>query len=375
MTQRLSPAKRWATSGLTLAGVLAFTGCATKLGPQTVGPDRFNYNQSILDSADEQMLLNLVRLRYRDRAMFLELQSVVSQRSLQARINGGATVGVGGGSDNEYPIGGSLGFEEKPTVTYTPLQGEAFAERILTPIAPETIILLSSSGWSIERLFLTCVSRLNGIENAPTATGPTPDEAPEFEEFQEVAGLLRLMQKSGMLRLQVYQRAGAAQPEVQVMLDVPTAGDGAETAEVARIRERLGLQPGRHQLRLSSALEPATEGEFAINPRSLMGIFFYLSQAVEPPPEHEAQGLVTVTRDAEGNRFDWTRVTGRLLRIHSSSTRPKNAFTAVRYRDHWFYVEDRDLDSKTTLNLLHFLFSLKSGGGKAVAPVLTLPAG
>ena len=49
---------------------------------------------------------------------------------------------------------------------------------------------------------------------------------------------------------------------------------------------------------------------------------------------------------------------------------------AIPYRDHWFYIDDRDADSKATFSLLMQLFALQAGqGGDTSAPVLTIPAG
>ena len=56
--------------------------CAVRewqLTPRNVPRDRFNYNQSIGRSANEQMLLNLVRLRHRDVPVFLAVNSVITQ--------------------------------------------------------------------------------------------------------------------------------------------------------------------------------------------------------------------------------------------------------------------------------------------------------
>ena len=73
--------------------------------------------------------------------------------------------------------------------------------------------------------------------------------------------------------------------------------------------------------------------------------------------------------------FDWNRVTDGLKRIRSSSARPKNAAVAVRYRDSWFFIEDSDLDSKSTFSMLAQLYSLQAGGSAGLTPVLTLPVG
>ena len=54
---------------------------------------------------------------------------------------------------------------------------------------------------------------------------------------------------------------------------------------------------------------------------------------------------------------------------------PLNAYVSIRYRNHWFYIEDNDLNSKSTFSLLVQLYDLQSGDAKGSAPVLTLPIG
>ena len=104
-----------------------------------------------------------------------------------------------------------------------------------------------------------------------------------------------------------------------------------------------------------------------------MGSLFYVSQSVEVPPDDERAKRVTISRDAEGNRFDWREVTGGLVHIHSSKKKPQDAYLAVHYRGSWFYIEDSDLTSKSTFSLLMQLFALQAGEIKSTGPILTLP--
>jgi hypothetical protein len=62
-----------------------------------------------------------------------------------------------------------------------------------------------------------------------------------------------------------------------------------------------------------------------------------------------------------------------LLRIGSSPERPPYAFVAVPYRDHWFWIDDRDMPSKRLFTFLMFLFTLVEQPGKEGAPVITIP--
>ena len=75
---------------------LALAGCAS-LGPTTVARDRFDYVEAISDSWKRQMMLNLVKVRYADAPVFLDITSVISSYEFhgQAGIDIAGTVHVG----------------------------------------------------------------------------------------------------------------------------------------------------------------------------------------------------------------------------------------------------------------------------------------
>ena len=380
---------RQRTSAAALAAVLLLTlSACNAAGPRAVRTARTAYNQAVVDTWNEQLLLNLVRLRYRDTPFFLEVSSVSTQYSLGASAVAGGRVGDGdGGAD----VGLGGGWSESPTITYAPLSGEKFVSQLLAPIPLEVLFLLPQSGWSIERVLRCCVQRLNDLPNAPSAAGPTPTLAPRFEEFHHAARLLRELQVEGGLELGVRRpsrrHGGAEGEEADEAAEAEESAIGPYVVRFPRRDEAPGVVDLR---RLLGTAEEAEEeplltftvgaldrerGELAVFPRSLMGVLFYLSQAVEPPVRDVERGLVTVTRDAAGEAFDWQRVTGDLLRVRSTSQRPPNAFVSVPYRGAWFYIADDDLESKSTFGLLAQLFSLQAGDSRSLAPVLTLPLG
>lgn len=350
-----------------VAALLA--GCNT-VGPRAVRTARGDYNHAIVDTWNEQLLLNLVRLRYRDTPFFLEVTGVSTQYIFDGSVSAG---GVFGDPDLDATAGLGIGYSERPTVTYTPLTGEKFVKQLLSPIPLETLFLLPQAGWSVERVLRCCVQSLNGIPNAPSAAGPTPDYEPRFEDFHRLAAALRRLQVAGQLVFGV--RGDAAAPEYVVRIGGGGDGDADVASEARELRRRLGLPAGRGEVRLRPATLDPRPGELALGARSLMGVMYYFSQAVEPPERHAAAGLVTVTRDAAGAPFDWRAVTGDLLRVRSAAERPAAAFVAVRYRGAWFYIADDDLGSKSSFGLLTQLFSLQAGDSRALLPVLTLPVG
>ena len=50
--------------------LLCFCGCAARVGPKSLAHDRFDYSAAITQSWKEQMLLNMVKLRYMDPPCF-----------------------------------------------------------------------------------------------------------------------------------------------------------------------------------------------------------------------------------------------------------------------------------------------------------------
>ena len=349
-----------------LCALLVLTACSAQLGPRTIPAARFDYSEALARSWDEQLLLNLVRLRYRDTPLFLEVGSIVTHYSIGANVGTGAQVSVGDGTSRTYSVGpGSVAYAEEPTVTYGPLQGADFVARLLTPVAPANLLLFSQSGWSVERLLLCCVQRVNDLRNAVGASGPTPDYVPTYESFQHMAGLLRKLQVAGLLEVEL-------SADQSLVLQFASAPDGTLASEVTEVRKLLDLPDGVKTFRITAALKRKQPDEIAVTGRSLLAVLFYLSQAVEVPEKHEAEGRVTVTRTANGERFDWAAATGHLLQVHFAASEPPNAAVKVRYRGYWYYVSDMDLSSKTTFSLLTYLYSLKAGSHDLKEPVLTL---
>ncbi len=64
-----------------------------------------------------------------------------------------------------------------------------------------------------------------------------------------------------------------------------------------------------------------------------------------------------------------------LIRIHSSTDKPEDAFIAVRYQNYWFRINKCDLRSKSLFSFVMMIFSLTETGGKEGAPIITIPAG
>ncbi len=341
-------------------------GCNT-LGPKTIQGARFDYNEAIVRSWNQQLLLNIVRLHYRDTPQFLEVGEITTKHSL--RYN----AGLSGSFDDPGAEGvsSSLGiaYSEEPVVSYTPLQGEKFVKQMLAPIPLDAVLLLTQSGWSIDRVFRLCVHEINGVFNAPSASGPTPDYAPEYKKFHAFSQALR--------ELQIIRAVELVAAGDQIALNL--RADRLETAaansgilkNVQDVSDVLHFDKVSNRAARIAVLTPEHGNRIAT--RSLLGVLHYMSQAVETPQAHRDAGKVTITTTKlDGKEFKWHDVTGDLMHIRSSGGSPEDAFVQVRYRGAWFYIDDADLPAKSTFGLLSNLLSLQSGEVKAIATVRTI---
>lgn len=342
--------------------------CA-RLHPDVIQAGSNDYNIAMQGSRDEQMLLNLVRLKYHDTPYFLEASSVASQFRLATQVSASADLEARPIRDT-IGLGGNISFNEQPTITYTPLQGNDFVQRLLIPVSLDTILLLINSGWSIERVLRMTVERINGIPNAPSASGPTPKAAPEYETFLEIVSLLeefRKQDKIGMLYKQYGDKA-------QAVLSLDDTGESSAQAD--ELRRLLGVNGDAKQYKIvEGKVEKNPDDAIVMTTRSLLGILFYLSHSVEVPETDRESGIVTKTYDRHGKEFDWSRLTQDLFKIHSESSTSNTSMIKTSYRGKEFYIDDRDLNSKSTFTLLTHLFSLQAGNSEGLAPVLTIPVG
>ena len=353
--------RRSATLAAALAAALA-AGCH-RAGPRAITAGRDNFNVAIQQTNNEQLLLNLVRLRYRDTPLFLEIASVTSNYVFE--VGGRAEGGLATGPARSVGLSSSLTYAERPTVAYVPLQGQRFATQLLTPIDPHVILLMYHSGWAIDRIFKICVQRLGPLTNAARASGPTPERPPDHAAYFELTRHLRALWEAGHLDLGLL----AVDRGDALVLRIDEAA--LARPEPARIAELLGLRGPQATLVLSDR----EAGGVPLVSRSVLAAMFYLSQGVEVPARDREAGRVTVTRAADGGEFAWSTITGGLMRIRHQARPPARAYVAVPYRDAWFYIDDADLDSKSTFALLGQLFELQSGEVKIAGPLLTLPVG
>ncbi len=336
-------------------------GC-TAIGPATVARDRFDYTTSVSDSWKRQMLLNIVKIRYGDAPIFLDVASIINQYQLTTDVN--ASFGWSfPPTGNNQRIGVDGSFVDRPTITYTPMTGEKFARNLMTPIAPATIMSMVEGGYPIDMVFRILVHSVNGIQNQFGGTARARRADPEFYLILEK---LRHIQASGAVALRVRK----TENRDALMMVFRKRVDPEIEAEGKAVRRLLGLKEEGGEFRVVYGSAPSNDEEVALLTRSIIEILSDISSTVVVPAEHVAELRTPPTMEPEGEG-----IKGTMIRILCSEKRPGDDFAAVPYRDRWFWIDDRDYRSKKLFSFLMFVMTLTETVGKEGAPIVTISAG
>ena len=352
-------------------------GCAS-IGPQALLGTRLQYNEVVKTTTEEQLLLNIVRLRYTDTPSSLAVSTIAAQfeRTQSAGLTPFFTA-AGGDNNRSYSLilpRAQVGGADRPTFSLTPLDDQEFTRKLFTPLPLDGILYLAKTTWPISTVFRLYLENLNWVPNAQTASGPTPLQAPVYAQFKAGVEVLQRLQSRGLIVFGNEERSEAlggplpataiAAPDVieaakngyeyrpdekgstwtlykksqQPVLHI--APEIIDSPEMTLERRTFRLKAGLAKYDITqetltpfpSSYPPEGVTNIDLETRSLLQALYYVSHGIEIPAEHHARGLVVVTRDHLGRPFDWREVTAGLFRVRFSPERPSAAHIAVPYQ-------------------------------------------
>jgi hypothetical protein len=329
----------------------AWAGLSGCIGPTAIRHTRLRYNEVIRDTNDQQLLLNIVRLRYADSPVFIDLPNITSQFDMAGRGN------YLGGTGNQTPGHANLGFGElslrdTPTLSYHPREGREIARALLTPLSADLLIVVNA-GSNLEQLLLFAMNEINDVPNAPGATVLIPEEADDNSLYIRGIRLLARLRARDATELAIgtTEEAEASSDPIpkravqgrdlhNALRDsyiYRTRSDDQMTLlkrekglylrirdpyvhspEMEEVERIFRLTPGLSRYRIKSELSeeanqrlpsPLGNDTIYVNPRSVLQIMTFLSKGVCVPEEHVRSGIAPVTPGPAGRPFDWTRAT------------------------------------------------------------------
>lgn len=356
------------SSKRSIALILIFSTLAacSSIGPGTIARDRLDYDQAVTTSWKRTMLLNLVKMRYGDTPMFMDVSSIINSYSLESEVRLGANWESGWEPVDSKSIGASGRYADRPTITYNPLIGERFTRSLMTPIPPAVVVSLIQSGWAADRVMQTMVSSANGLHNRYGAGARGRGADPEF--FQ-LCNAMRQVQSSGAVGMRI-EKNGTRDYTVMMLEQKKIAPEVQQ--EIFKVRDLLGIKRDTANINVVYGSAARNDEELAMVTRSMLEILMDIAASIEVPSSHVAEGSVLQTRTFETDAVVGYNVP---IKIHSGKERPENAFISVPYSGHWFWIDNRDHPSKTLFSFLMIIFSLTDTGPSKGQPLLTIPAG
>jgi hypothetical protein len=248
----------WRSLVTALTAIVLLAACSS-YGPRSMDRDQLDYGYAIGNNWKNQMLANIVRLRYVDMPVFVDVGSIVSGYSLETSVNGrlGFSDNFTGG--NSQGLGAQGKFTDRPTITYMPKTGDDYLKAILEPVAPKKLLALIQAGYSSQLLFTWAVEYVSLMQDlqAAGAVGFELDTDPRTSH-----DIVFVLNKEGL-------------PE-------------SAKAKSHRAGELLGLEPGRQRFRVIYAPFKTDSATLSIQTRSVIQMMTAMAGFVDVPAENRS---------------------------------------------------------------------------------------
>ena len=359
-----------------LSAALALSGC-TSIGPSRMVQDRTDYNASLTESWKRQILLNIVKIRYVEPMFFMDVGDIVAGYTVETGGSAGFSRSMYDSptpiTDNNNPVFGNFGrlefgvsgrFTDRPTVTYKPLTGAPFLRGVMFALPLRNIMSGLDTGMSAQFLFNLGVRSINGLRNAALSSKGSVSAQDEFTRTVEILSQLQL---AGAVRVRgelpqngregkLYLSFGGKRPSPEVAV------------LVGELRELLDLDPAVREYEVINAPEAQTRGQIALQMYSLMQIMAAVASRVDiPEADVASQRALPKPHEAPGGG-----VMGPVA-VRSGKVKPMDAFAAISFHGHWFWVDDRDLATKRVFSFLMLAFTLMDEKVGSPPLQLTIP--
>jgi hypothetical protein len=256
------------------------------VGPGFVKRDRLHYATAVGDSWKEQLLLNIVKLRYADAPAFLEVVSVVSGYSLEAglSLNGQFSPQPLRG-DTFVGAGGAGKFTDRPTISYSPLTGEKFARNLMAPVPLDALMFAIQGGTPADFILGLTVESIEGHHNHSLYAGQLRPRDPEFGKLLQA---LHILQEARVIETELLKQADHT--DIWVRFHAVDPSMTGPTEQMTELRRLLGIPAALDRVRVIFATRAAEPGVVGIRTRSLLQILVTLGAGVQVQLDHLTAG-------------------------------------------------------------------------------------
>ncbi len=346
-----------------LIATVLIGGCAG-VGPSSISNGRMAYKEVINYTEDQQLLNAIVRERYGQTFGMLSVSSVAANVKFWASLSAQLQVWGSAKVTDLTPLSLGTAYEENPTISYVPVQGEAVLRSLVTPFSIEEAILLlwSAKERHLVRRFL--YRRWNELK--------VPINAPLPPEVQRAFMLSKMFRETGIGRFGRTPGSDDNRPTYVVIFSGYSEKDHDAISEYFDLVGVEGqVVDGRKiVLPFGPSVDSDEEDTIYVETCSVLDWLRLAASMVQVPKPHLEAGIVEPGGWHGLPKF-------RLITIRSSEERPENAVVSIPFRGWWFYIDETDSRSKESFRLIKFILRrrINPEGIQQHVPVLTIPVG
>ncbi len=326
----------------------------THLGPQHVETQRNSYSDIIALSEKQELLANIVRAKYNDPPVFLQIKTITVAPSLRMRtgLNVSYDSNEGGLASS---IGPSIEYTEEPRIIFSPLSGSEFASELLLPTGLMPMYLMLVNGFRFDKVANLALISINDISNLRSSSKQ------ERNKFRNVIETIQDLINQGIIYVTVTEQSII---EGLSELTVKVKNNNMFHPKVIELVTLLNLDiKSLNEIQIKIG-QSADVNHINVHTRSLLSVINYLSNYVEVP-EADINQVWPVNFSTELNRP---------IDIKHSVQEPFNAHVSIKHRGHWFFIDETDIESQNSLYLLRIMFDLQSERDEnSNSLLLTLP--
>lgn len=272
---------------MSLLSIPLLTGGCALVGPSSISNGRMAYNEVINYTEDQQLLNAIVRERYGQTFGMLSVSSVAANVKFSG--SAGAEFQAWGSdqlTDALTPLALGAAYEENPTISYTPVQGEAVLRSLVTPFSVEEGFLLLSFAKERHIVNRLLYRRVNDLK--------VPIDGPLPPEVQRAGVLGVMLREVGILRFGRAPDSTDARSEYVLIL----SGYASEHQDAVReYLDLLGVEGqvvdgGKITLPFGPSTDPDAKDTIHLKTRSVLDWLRLAASMVEVPEPHLKAGIV-----------------------------------------------------------------------------------
>lgn len=354
-------------SRILLVTFLVINACSP-VGPSRIRTDAPSYANAIRESNKAILFDNIIRLRYADPLSFVELTQVVAGYTLRNSANvGGELEGVFGPDVLGLLEGGTgFVFEDRPTMTFSPVRGRTFFKEYIVPVDLTRIFSAIMAGWPPSLVLGLLVERINDVSNVVIVGRYRRGGDPEFGL---VVDLFSQLIAHNVIEIRLRKQ----KPDSDVVYNVSLAWRGNQDVverkdreAAAELRTLLGLDTKTNEFEIVFGRRATRQNEIAIKPRSIFQLLAHISAMIDVPEADIKSGRTFPTIAAPAGLQA-------PISVRYSSSAPTDVYVAARRGATAFWIDDENFNSKRTMVFILTLLSLVAREGPQEGPVIAIP--